>query len=217
MPRKPETEPPAFTSLREGTTDSRAVQSFYDDLADAYDDTIAEWQYQAPEDACDLLMPHLGDGARILDVGCGTGLMADALLKRCACKLDGIDISAASLRLAEQRGGYDRLLHHDLQDLPLPVQDNAYDAAASVGVMTYIDDAEALLRDVCRSVRAGGVITFTQRTDLWDDRNFPDMIARLEDEGLWIRQQITPPRAYLPGNEDFSDEIKVIHSLCMVT
>ncbi len=217
MQRNPGPKTSTLTSLRQGTTDSLAVQSYYDDWADKYDETLAEWQYQAPEDASDLLAPHLGDGARVLDVGCGTGLLASVLRKRGDYTVDGIDISAASLHLAERRGDYARLIHHDLQDLPLPVQDNAYDAAASVGVLTYIEDAEALLRDLCRCVRTGGAITFTQRTDLWEGRNFPEMIARLERDGLWVKPHITPPQKYLPGNEEFSDEINVIHTLCIVT
>ena len=95
--------------------------------------------------------------------------------------------------------------------------DNTYDAAISVGVMTYIEDAEALLRDLCRCVRRGGAIAFTQRTDLWDKRNFPETIERLEGDGLWTNHHISPPRQYLPGNEEFSDEINVIHALCKVT
>lgn len=206
-----------LTSLRQGTTDSLAVQSYYNDWADKYDETLAEWQYRAPEDASDLIAPLLGDGARVLDVGCGTGLLAHALRKRGDYTFDGIDISAASLHLAEQRGDYAQLINHDLQDLPLPVPDNVYDAAASVGVLTYIEDAEALLRDLCRCVRPGGAITFTQRTDLWGDRNFPEMIARLDHEGIWANPHITPPQKYLPGNEEFSDEVNVIHTLCIVT
>ncbi len=216
MRRHHGSENSTLTSLREGTTDSRAVESYYDDWAEAYDEALVEWQYQAPGDARDLLAPHLNDGARILDVGCGTGLMAQALNERGDFAVDGIDISAASLHVANRRGGYARLMHHDLQDIPLPVKDSAYDAAASVGVLTYIDDAEALLRDLCRCVRQGGAITFTQRSDLWDKRGFAETIARLERDGLWSRHHVTPPRQYLPGNADFAEEIKVIHTLCLV-
>ncbi|MTJ05610.1 MAG: methyltransferase domain-containing protein [Sediminimonas qiaohouensis] len=206
-----------LTSLRQGTTDSHAVESYYDDWADSYDETLSEWQYRAPDDASGLLAPHLSDGARVLDVGCGTGLLARALRKRGDYTVDGIDISAASLRLAERHGDYAQLIHHDLQNLPLPVPDNVYDAAASVGVLTYIEDAEALLRDLCRCVRPGGAITFTQRTDLWEGRNFPELIARLDRDGLWANPHITPPQKYLPGNEEFSDEVNVIHTLCIVS
>lgn len=216
MPTKRDTGQ-KLTSLRQGTTETGAVQNYYDDMADHYDDTLAAWQYRAPEDACDLLTPHLGKDARFLDVGCGTGLLGRALMRRGAFRVDGIDISDASLRHAQQRGCYGRLMRHDLQMLPLPVQDDAYDAAAAVGVLSYIADAPALLRDLCRAVRPGGVITFTQRTDFWQARGFAAMIERLESEGLWTPAHITQPLQYIPGHADFTDEIKVIHTLCKVT
>jgi ubiquinone/menaquinone biosynthesis C-methylase UbiE len=216
MQHKPGSAPPAQMSLRQGTTETRTVQRYYDDLADSYDETLEAWQYQAPQDACDLLAPCLVDGARVLDVGCGTGLLAEALLQRGHYTVQGIDISERSLRLAARRAGYAGLLQHDLQKLPLPLQDNAFEAAACVGVLSYIEDAEALMRDLCRCVRPGGVITFTQRTDFWQERQFPDMIARLERDGLWINRHITPPLQYIPGHADFADRIKVIHTLCAI-
>ena len=77
------------------------------------------------------------------------------------CRIEGIDISAASLEIAEQKGRYDCLQQHDLQTIPLPLTDNAFDAAACVEIMTYIKDAASLLADLCRVVRPGGYILFT--------------------------------------------------------
>lgn len=203
-------------SLRQGTTDARAVQAYYDDWAEGYDATLESWQYRAPEQAASLLSPYLTTGTRVLDVGCGTGRLGQALFKRANIVVDGMDISSASLEQARKRGIY-RLLHlHDLQKTPLPVEDNIYDLAATIGVLTYIPDAETLLRDLCRAVRRGGVIAFTQRTDLWGERNFDDMIMRMEAEGIWQRETTSDPMPYLPGNEDFADEIRVIHCLCIV-
>lgn len=201
-------------SLRQGSTDARAVEEYYDDWADGYDATLETWQYRAPEDAADLLAPYLGDGVRVLDVGCGTGLLGRALRRRAEVILTGIDISAASLKQAEGHGMYERLVRHDLQVTPLPVDDDVKDIAVSVGVLTYIADAEPLLREMCRAVRPGGVVAFTQRTDLWKERSFADMIDRLEDDGLWQRLQVSAPMPYLPGNAEFADEIGVIHTLC---
>ncbi|MBD1548692.1 class I SAM-dependent DNA methyltransferase [Roseibium aggregatum] len=205
-----------LTSLKAGSTDSDAIADYYDDWARTYDETLAAWDYQAPRDAAALLAPHLSPKAHILDVGCGTGLVADALSPYGDFHIDGIDISAESLKLAGARGGYEKLVCHDLQKHPLPLEDNSYDAAISVGVLTYIADAEALFRDLCRCVRPGGVIAFTQRTDRWEALNFAAMIAAIEGEGLWTALHISEPRRYLPENEDFADEIRIIHTLCRV-
>lgn len=205
-----------LTSLRQGTTDARAVETYYDDWADGYDDTLQSWQYRAPDDTATLLEEHLAAGTQVLDVGCGTGLLGTALRERADVTLHGLDISSVSLDQAASRGIYQHLEQHDLQELPLPVADDGYDIAASVGVLTYIADAETLLRDLCRAVRSGGVIAFTQRTDLWEDRGFDCMIARMEADGLWQRKHVSAPMPYLPGNAEFGDDIRVIHTLCHV-
>ena len=205
-----------FPSLKAGSTDPDAIADYYDDWAKSYDETLAAWDYQAPKDAAALLAPHLAPKAHILDVGCGTGLVADALSRFGNFHIDGIDISAESLKLAEARGGYEKLVCHDLQKHPLPLEDDSYHAAISVGVLTYIADAEALFRDLCRCVRTGGVLAFTQRTDRWETLDFAAMIATLESDGLWTPLHISEPRRYLPENEDFADDIKIIHTLCRV-
>ncbi len=205
-----------LTSLRQGTTDVRVVETYYDDLADNYDAKQAFWEYRAPEDAVDLLAPCLEPGARVLDVGCGTGLLGRTLRARIDVALDGIDISSASLKHAEGCGLYGRLMKHDLQQPPLPVPDKSYDAAMSVGVLTYIPDAEALLRDLCRAVKGGGVIAFSQRSDLWQERDFDRLVEQLELKDLWRPQHVSAPVPYLPGHEEFADEIRVIHAVCRV-
>ena len=110
-----------LSSLKDGSTDSGSVESYYDDWARSYEQTLRGWHYQAPEDATNLLLAHLEPGARVLDVGCGTGLFGEVLSQRASCHLQGIDISAEALKQAEARGVYGALLRHDLQQLPLPV------------------------------------------------------------------------------------------------
>lgn len=203
--------------LRGGTTDPEAVSGYYDAWAAAYDeDTMKAWNYRAPSDAADRLAPHLSEGDAVLDIGCGTGLFGVALAERLRVSLTGLDISAESLKLAGKRDLYDRLVEHDLQKLPLPVEDNSMAAAASVGVLTYIEDAGALLRDACRCVAPGGLITFTQRTDRWEALNFRATVEGIAGEGLWEVVEISDPQDYLPGHEDFGDHIRIIHTLCRV-
>ncbi|WP_245760339.1 class I SAM-dependent DNA methyltransferase [Roseivivax halotolerans] len=89
--------------------------------------------------AAEKLSRHLEDGSAVFDVGCGTGLFGQALARHGAFRIVGLDISAESLSHAHTRGVYDQLIKHDLQKLPLPLGENSMNAAASIGVLTYIE------------------------------------------------------------------------------
>jgi len=210
-----------FNSLKDGSTISTAIAAYYDEWAETYDATLKNWDYQAPDDAAATLCEYLKSGDEILDVGCGTGMFAKAMFAKAMsrhldCRIEGIDISAASLEIAEKQGGYDRLRRHDLQATPLPVGDNAFDAAVCVGVMTYIEDAAGLLADLCRIIQPGGYILFTQRDDRWVEKNFDSLIKSFEERRLWTPLEVSKAKPYLPKNDDFSDSIRVIHVLCQV-
>ncbi|WP_417692519.1 class I SAM-dependent DNA methyltransferase [Roseibium sp.] len=209
--------PRGFSSLKAGSTDTEAIAVYYDGWASTYDETLAGWEYEAPNDIARLVASHLKDDALILDVGCGTGLVSQALnAGRGERRLHGIDISSQSLKQAEKRGAYERLFCHDLQKPPLPLTSNAYDAAVCVGVLTYVEDAGPLFHDLCRCVRSGGVIAFTQRVDRWEQPDFDRVIGAVADQRLWKLLDKSAPQSYLPGNADFGEEIKIILTLCQV-
>lgn len=206
----------AMDSLRQGSTDSAAVEAYYDGWAEDYDRTLSGWNYKAPAETAEALSGLLGPGARILDIGCGTGLVGAALAERMDCVLSGLDISAEALSIAKAGGAYAELDRHDLQDLPLPVDTDGFDSAVCVGVLTYIEEREALLREACRAVRAGGIVYFTHRTDLWRQQDFDGVIDALTAAGCWHDPRVRRDCAYLPENADFGDEIRVHHVLARV-
>jgi len=206
-----------FNSLKEGSTDSTAIAAYYDDWAETYNATLKDWNYQAPADAAAALAVHLQPGDWVLDVGCGTGMFGRALSAVLDCRIEGVDISEASLKVATTDGVYDKLRAVNLQATPLPLKTDTYAGAACIGVMTYIEDARALLTDLCRVVRPGGHILFTHRDDRWAELDFDGLVADLAAQGLWKTLAISAPKPYLPENEDFGDEIRVIYAqFCVV-
>ena len=205
-----------FDSLKAGSTDTAAIESYYDDWADAYDQNLQDWNYRAPAEAADQLAPHLSDGSAVLDVGCGTGLFAKALFCKCRCSITGIDISTASLEKARHPEIYDDLQRCDLQQPSLPFDTSRFDAAASIGVMTYIAEPRVLLTDLCRIVKPGGHILFTHRDDCWKEQGFDALMKELETSGVWQLLDISEPRPYLPRNAEFGDDIKVVFAFCQV-
>ena len=205
-----------FDSLKVGSVDTASIESYYDDWADAYDQDLQGWDYRAPAEAADQLASHLSNISMVLDVGCGTGLFAKALVSQCKCAITGIDISAASLKKARHLDIYSDLHRCDLQQPPLPFDNSQFDAVASVGVMTYIAEPRALLTDLCRIVKPSGHILFTHRDDRWKEQDFDLLMQELEASGVWEILDISDPRLYLPLNAEFGDDIKVVFAFCRV-
>ena len=67
-----------------------------------YDADAARW-YRAPDIMAECLKPWLSAGARILDVGCGTGLSGQNLIDA-GHQVSGLDLSAAMAEKARLRG-----------------------------------------------------------------------------------------------------------------
>jgi predicted TPR repeat methyltransferase len=184
--------------LDQGTSDPGEVAGRYDAWAQGYDDDLASWSYQAPAVVAETVVTRLPEAGSVLDVGCGTGLVGRTLRARgFAGRLNGLDISQASLDLARQRGGYDALEPADLQQR-LPVGDDSVDAVVCVGVMTYLPEVEAVWREFARVARPQGIVVVTQREDLWADRGCQAVVDRLHADGVWTPLEVTGPAPYLP-------------------
>ncbi|HSH43903.1 MAG TPA: class I SAM-dependent methyltransferase [Arenicellales bacterium] len=197
------------SGLRNMSTKSDDVAQYYDEWAENYDETLARWRYEAPERAAGLLRAALPPDSVVLDAGCGTGLGGRALREAGFSVIDGIDVSQRSLDVAAKRGIYRSLEQVDMQKLPLQIGDAAYDGLICVGVMTYLPEGPATLREFCRILRSGGALVLTQRTDLLQERNFPELLEELELQGLISDVNISEPGPYLPENEEFGDEVMV--------
>ncbi|HEY2879241.1 class I SAM-dependent DNA methyltransferase [Nocardioides sp.] len=184
--------------LHQGTSDAREVADRYDEWAQSYDDDLTSWSYQAPSVVAETVVTKHPAAGSALDVGCGTGLVGRALRARgFAGQLVGLDISHASLEVAQQHGAYDALLHVDLQQ-QLTVEDDSVDVVVCVGVMTYLPEVETVWRELARVGRPGGLVVATQREDLWHSRHCQAVVDRLRDEGVWTPLEITGPAPYLP-------------------
>jgi len=186
--------------LIQGNADPHEVAEHYDRWADTYEGDLDSWSYQAPTVAADTVLARDPRPGSVLDIGCGTGLVGKTLrAKGYPGRLTGLDISQASLRLAQQSGAYDAVQPADLQQR-LPLDDDAVDALVCVGVMTYLVDVEAVWREFARVVGPQGHVVVTQREDLWEPRHCQDVIDRLEAEGVWTSLDVHGPAPYLPDS-----------------
>ena len=196
------------------STNSQETAAYYDAWAGDYDQTLAHWNYQSPAIVATMLKQEVPPDGHVLDAGCGTGLSGRALRAAGFRRLTGIDISQASLDVAAQAGVYERLLQVNMQQAPLPLETGEFAAVQCVGVLTYVPDTAAIMREFCRVVQPGGLVAFTQREDLFNERGVAGVMQMLAAEGVWTPVSISEPQAYLPGNADFADKVKVIYCVC---
>src|SRR5829696_7210894 len=93
-------------------------------------------------------------GSSVLDLGCGAGMLA--LLKRKGVTLTGVDLSR-ECALAARRNGYDVTCAAELTGLPFRA--DSFDYVVSLDVLGHVEfrDKDAVLREVARVLRPGGV------------------------------------------------------------
>jgi demethylmenaquinone methyltransferase/2-methoxy-6-polyprenyl-1,4-benzoquinol methylase len=97
-------------------------------------------------------------GGRVLDVAAGTGLVSRRLLaERRAGSVVAVDQSEPMLREAERRGD-DRMRCVLAQAERLPFDDETFDALTVTYLLRYVDDPAAVVAELARTVRPGGVI-----------------------------------------------------------
>ena len=98
-----------------------------------------------------------GPDDRVLDVATGTGLVARELVARHGCRVVGVDQSAGMLAEA-RRGANGRIELVEASAEQLPFADGEFDALTFTYLLRYVDDPAATLRELSRTVRAGGTI-----------------------------------------------------------
>ena len=93
----------------------------------------------------------------MLDVATGTGLVARELVARYGCRVVGVDQSAGMLAEA-RRHANGRIGLVEARAEQLPFADGEFDALTFTYLLRYVDDPAATLRELARTVRAGGMI-----------------------------------------------------------
>jgi predicted TPR repeat methyltransferase len=192
------------------STVSTTVEKNYDTFAETgeYDETFDDWGYVGPQTAAAIARNFVPLESRILDAACGSGLTGTALRDLGYEHIEGIDISSKLLELADRTGVYRRLQRVDMQVFPLPFEDDEFDAVNFIGALTYFETTD-VLRELCRIVRSGGVIVFSQRDDIMRARNYGEKLDQLEKDGLWRRRFGTEPMPYLPAHPEYGTDIEV--------
>jgi len=124
------------TGLANHFEDTNEVISKYDEWVSSYDQHHHEngWKVLLNLMAY-TLTSHLNGNEKVLDIGCGTGLLGKELESYQFNNLYGIDISQNSLEFAKKIGIYKGLYQAELRKT-LDFESNSFDTLVSSGVFT---------------------------------------------------------------------------------
>jgi demethylmenaquinone methyltransferase / 2-methoxy-6-polyprenyl-1,4-benzoquinol methylase len=100
---------------------------------------------------------------RVLDVATGTGLVAQALVRRYGCEVVGLDQSPQMLARARERVAADGELSRRVTLVQgeaerLPFGDDEFDHLTFTYLLRYVEDPGATMAELARVVRPGGRI-----------------------------------------------------------
>ena len=110
-----------------------------------------------------LLGPGKED-IRILDAGCGTGIIGEKLQEYGYTNVDGLDISPEMLKIAEKKGLYKKTYCEPLaKDHKLPILDGEYDSLICVGTITPNHVKADALDEILRLVKTGTTLGRSKR------------------------------------------------------
>ena len=153
-----------FAAVRGQTTAMPAagyVEQLFDGMARNFDRQLRDLGYE-PEALARTVRPLLPHDrrARVLDLGCGTGLLGAALAPSGA-EITGVDLSAEMLRQAEARGVYARLVKGELVEQARGVESGSLDAVLAADVFVYLGDLDAAFEAAACALVPGGVFAFS--------------------------------------------------------
>jgi ubiquinone/menaquinone biosynthesis C-methylase UbiE len=175
-------------------------RSYYDDFSHWYERERGRGYHQMLDDLELEVVERYGAGKRVLEAGCGTGLLLEhvAGFASHAC---GIDLSDGMLAKARERG----LDVRQGSITELPYADASFDVVYSVKVLSHIEDIETAMAEMARVTVPGGYVL----AEFYNPRSIRGLIKALKpataisertnDEAVYTRyDDSNAVRSYLP-------------------
>jgi len=167
-------------------TTSEELLKYYQDWTkkNKYNQDMVNWKYTAPQETVLVLKKYaLDNKCKILDAGCGTGLVGIELKKCGYSNIEGADFSQNMLDLIP-KSIYKKIEKVDLNK-PLKFKTNMYDVVMCVGTFTYGHVKPQALDELIRITKNGGLICFTINEGIYEEYGFDNKIKELTNNKLW--------------------------------
>lgn len=130
--------------------------------------------YETQNERNTIAASMVGEGKKVLDIGCGRGDLMEMLQKDNIVL--GMDFSAKMLIHCYKKGL--KVLWGEATDIPFeynPYVDNRFDAVTALGLIEYLPEDSKFIKEVYRVLKPGGTAIVSFRNELfskWSGRDF---------------------------------------------
>lgn len=164
------------------------MNEFFNKRLDGYDEHM-----MTTIESSDVFYPFTADclpktaGAKILDLGCGTGLELEYYFRlNPSAKITGIDLTESMLNALKNKFPEKELTLICGSYFDVPFDENTFDAAVSVESLHHFTKEEKipLYTKLCKSLKDGGYFILTDYFALTDEdeQTFRNELLRLKKE-----------------------------------
>ncbi len=98
---------------------------------------------------------NIQPGAKVLDIGCGTGNHTARFIER-GCKVTGVDLSLSMLEIAKEKFPSNTFVHSSVYALPFP--EDYFDVVFSMLTFEFLEEMEAAYFEMKRVAKPNGQI-----------------------------------------------------------
>jgi predicted TPR repeat methyltransferase len=174
----------------------------YADWAETYDQTMLDGLfYRSPRRIATLAAEAVARrDVRALDVGCGTGLLANSLRAEGFNRVDGLDYSAPMLAVAQREGRIDKAFLRDLNER-LDMGTECYDMLVSTGTFTHGHVGAGCLPELLALLVPGGRLICTVHRDVWDEGGFGTRLQALAQARVAVVRSREAERLFANDDE----------------
>ncbi len=110
---------------------------------------------------------------RVLDVGCGTGVITEEMAGRCRGQVIGVDVDPAMIAFAREQGGRAEYRVGDAHRLDFPAAH--FDVVACHFTLLWLADPARAVREMARLCRPGGAVLACAEPDYGGRVDHPEL------------------------------------------